>query len=228
MTTPLQIPAFRRLIAAYAINTLGTWLGEVALAVLVLEQTGSPAAVASVWVLGLFVPSLVGPWLVTRFGTGRRVLSSLLAAEALLFAALAALAGSFSLFLILALVTADGVLALSTRALTKASIVAVTQRQGLLREGNAVLTTVFTSTMAIGPILGGVVVGFASPQAALAVNAISFALSAAVVAPAGVRAPRAPPHRPPGAFATHSRTFAPSWPCGGCSRPPRPSRCSAP
>ena len=91
MTTPLQIPAFRRLIAAYAINTLGTWLGEVALAVLVLEQTGSPAAVASVWVLGLFVPSLVGPWLVTRFGTGRRVLSSLLAAEAVLFAALAAL-----------------------------------------------------------------------------------------------------------------------------------------
>ena len=189
MTAPLQIPAFRRLIAAYAINTLGTWLGEIALAVLVLEQTGSPAAVASVWVLGLFVPSLVGPWLVTRFGTGRRVLSSLLAAEAVLFAALAALAGSFSLFLILALVTADGVLALSTRALTKASIVAVTQRQGLLREGNAVLTTVFTSTMAIGPILGGVVVGFASPQAALAVNAISFALSAAVVAPAGV--PRA-------------------------------------
>ena len=113
----------------------------------------------------------------------------LLAVEALLFAALAALAGSFSLFLILALVTADGVLALSTRALTKASIVAVTQRQGLLREGNAVLTTVFTSTMAIGPILGGVVVGFASPQAALAVNAISFALSAAIVAPAGV--PRA-------------------------------------
>ncbi|HEX6653523.1 MAG TPA: MFS transporter [Thermoleophilaceae bacterium] len=189
MTAPLQIPAFRRLIAAYAINTLGTWLGEIALAVLVLEQTGSPAAVASVWVLGLFVPSLVGSWFVTRFGTGPRVLGSLLALEAVLFAALAALAASFSLFLILALVTADGVLALSTRALTKASIVAVTQRRGLLREGNAVLTTVFTSAMAIGPILGGVVVGFASPQVALAIDAISFALAAAVVAHAGV--PRA-------------------------------------
>lgn len=186
MTAPLQIPAFRRLIAAYGINTLGTWLGEIALSVLVLEQTGSPVAVASVWVLGLFVPSLVGPWLVTRFGSGRRVLSSLLALEALLFAVLAALADSFALFPILLLVTADGVLALATRALTKASILAVTERRGLLREGNAVLTIVFTSAMAIGPVLGGVVVGFASPQVALAIDAVSFALSAAILAHAGV------------------------------------------
>ena len=129
---------------------------------------------------------------------------SLLAAEAVLFAALAALAGSFFLFLILALVTADSILALSTRALTKASIVAVTQRQGLLREGNGILTTVFTSTMAIGASLGGVVVGFASPQAALAGVRSPSRCPAAVVAPAGSRAPRARPTPwPPGACATH-------------------------
>jgi hypothetical protein len=37
---------------AYGVNALGTWLGEIALAVVVLGQTGSPVAVAAVGILG--------------------------------------------------------------------------------------------------------------------------------------------------------------------------------
>ncbi len=48
LRAPLRLPRFRRLIAAYAVNALGTWLGEVALSVLVLRQTGSAAAVTTV------------------------------------------------------------------------------------------------------------------------------------------------------------------------------------
>jgi hypothetical protein len=50
---------FRRLIFAYCICALGTWLAEIALAVLVLRETGSPAAVATVFVAGLCLPALL-------------------------------------------------------------------------------------------------------------------------------------------------------------------------
>lgn len=186
MKAPLRLRPFRRLIAAYAVNSLGTWLGEIALSILVLHETGSAAAVAAVWVAGLVVPSLAGPLLVARLEGARStvVLPALLAAQAGLFALLAAIAaGGFSLAAILALAAADGLLGLAARALAKASIVATTEPRGLLREGNTVMTSVFTACAAIGPVLGGVVVGFASPEAALLLNAASFALAALVLGP---------------------------------------------
>jgi MFS family permease len=191
----LGLRTYRRILAAYAVNALGTWLGEIALSIVVLRETGSPAAVASVWVAGLLVPALVGPLLVTRLErpSPRVVLPALLALEAALFALLALIVSSgFSLPLVLALAAADGVLALAARALLKASIVGTTEPHGLLREGNELFTTVFTSCMAIGPVIGGLVVGFASPQAALALDAISFSLAAMLLARAGLSSRSAP------------------------------------
>jgi hypothetical protein len=193
MKAPLRLRPFRRLLAAYGVNSLGTWLGEIALSIVVLHETGSAAAVAAVWVMGLFVPSIAGPLLVARLDGARTalVLPGLLALEAALFAALAAVVASgFSLPVILALVAADGVVALAARALVKASIVATTEPRGLLREGNAVLTVVFTACMAIGPVLGGVLVGFASPETALLIDAASFALAALLLG-VGSGVPRA-------------------------------------
>ena len=40
----MRLPGFRHLAGAYAVNELGNTLGEVALAVLVYDQTGSPLA----------------------------------------------------------------------------------------------------------------------------------------------------------------------------------------
>ncbi len=87
MKAPLRLRPFRRLIAAYGVNSLGTWLGEIALSILVFHETGSAAAVAAVWLLGLFVPSLAGPLLVTRLEGARTtvVLPALLAVQAVLF-----------------------------------------------------------------------------------------------------------------------------------------------
>ena len=39
---PLRLPAFRRLALARFVDELGDWLGEIALAVLVFDQTGQP------------------------------------------------------------------------------------------------------------------------------------------------------------------------------------------
>ena len=186
MKALLRLRPFRRLIAAYAVNSLGTWLGEIALSILVFRETGSAAAVAAVWVFGLFVPSLAGPLLVSRLESARTgvVLPALLGVEAALFAVLAAIVASgFSLAAILVLAAADGVVALAARALVKASIVASTEPRGLLREGNSVLTVVFTVCTAIGPVLGGVAVGFSSPEAALLMNAASFSLAAVLLGP---------------------------------------------
>jgi MFS family permease len=182
---PLRLRPFRRLILAYGVNALGTWLAEIALAVLVLQETGSAAAVSAVWLAGQFVPALAGPLLVARAERvpTRVALPALLTVEAALFATLAvAVVVGFNLALLLVLVALDGAVGLAARALLKASIVATTRPANLLREGNAVLTTVFTVCAALGPVLGGALIVVSSPEAALLANAASFALAALLLA----------------------------------------------
>ena len=198
---PLRIGAFRRLIAAYAVNALGNWLGQIALAVLVLQRTHSPAAVAAVMIVGQFVPSLLAPVLVARLEPVRRwpVLPCLLTGEALAFACLIGLWRVGSLGLLLALIGIDGLLALAARALLKASIVGVTAPRGLLREGNSILVGVFTVCMAIGPVAAGITIGLFSAATALGVDAASFALAAIILlgcAPSAAGDPKA--HERPG------------------------------
>ena len=55
---PLRIAGFGRLAAASLVNELGNWLGEIALAVVVFDQTGSPVATAALFVAMQFVPAL--------------------------------------------------------------------------------------------------------------------------------------------------------------------------
>ena len=45
--SPLRLPGFRQLASAYTVNELGNWVGEIALAVLVYDETGSPLATAA-------------------------------------------------------------------------------------------------------------------------------------------------------------------------------------
>lgn len=190
LPAPLLLRPYRRLLLAYGVNALGTWLGEIALAVLVLRETGSAAAVAAVWVFGQFAPAFLTPALVARLESfpARRVLPALLATEAFLFAVLVASTASFSLPLVLLLVALDGAVGLTARALVKASMVATTEPAGLLREGNSLLVGVFTVCMAVGPFAAGAVVALVSPQAALVVDAASFALAALALG-AGARLP---------------------------------------
>ena len=95
-TRPLHLTPFRRLLSGYAVNSIGTWVGEISLAVLVLRVTGSAAAVAAVFVAAHLAPAiLTAPALLRleRLPTGR-ALAVLLGVQTCLFATLAALAGS--------------------------------------------------------------------------------------------------------------------------------------
>jgi hypothetical protein len=177
--SPMRIGAFRRLIGAYAVNAVGNWMGQIALSVLVLERTHSPATVASVMIVGQFLPSLVAPSIVARLELlTSPVLPALLIGEALVFAWLTVMAPTGSLALVLLAIGVDGLLGLAARALLKASIVGVTAPAGLLREGNSVLMCVFTVCMATGPVAAGIIIGLASAPVALALDALSFLLAA--------------------------------------------------
>jgi MFS family permease len=196
---PLGLPDFRRLGAAYVLNELGNWLGEVALALVVYDRTGSALATAGLFLCSRFLPAFVGPALVARLQhlAPRRSLPALYAAEAAVFGVLAALlAGSFTLPAFLLLTAVDGALAIAARALTRTATVATLEPRGQLRAGNALLNVGFTGIAALGPALAGLLIAWLGARWALLVDAGSFAVAALLLA--FVRAPleaeEAPPH----------------------------------
>jgi MFS family permease len=183
--SPLRLPGFPSLGFAYLVNELGNWLGEIALAVLVFDQTGSPIATAALFGAMQFVPALLGPALVSRvdYLDPRIALPSLYAAEALAFGALALLAAgdSFGLAPVLLLAAFDGSIASAARALTRATAAAVLTPAGQLREGNALLNFCFTAGAAGGPAIAGIVVASAGVRTGLLIDAASFLAVAALL-----------------------------------------------
>jgi MFS family permease len=177
---PLKLPGFRPLAFAYTVNELGNWLGEIALAVLVFHETGSPLATAALFLGMQFVPALFAQVVVARVEvTGTRFgLPAIYATEAVTFVALAALVDDFVLAAIVVLAAFDGMLALAGRAFTRAAAAAVLNPAGQLRAGNALLNIGFTGAGALGPLIGGLVVAGLGVEAALLLNGGSFMLAA--------------------------------------------------
>jgi hypothetical protein len=185
-TRPLRSRTFRHLAAAFTVNELGNWVGDVALAILVFNRTGSPIATATLFLALRFVPALIAPLLTTRIETfpAKRVVPALHFAEAAIFAAIALLTHHFILPLVLALTALDGMLAIAAKALTRSATAAGLLAGGLLREGNAILNLGFSMGGAIGPAVAGVVVAARGPGAALWLDAATFAIVAVVLATA--------------------------------------------
>jgi hypothetical protein len=177
---PLKLPGFRHLGFAYTVNEFGNWLGEIALAVLVFQETGSPLATAALFIGMQFFPALFAQGLVARVEVaGTRIgLPAIYAAEGATFVALAAIADNFMLAAIVVLAALDGSLALAGRAFTRAAAAAVLKPAGQLREGNALLNIGFTAAGALGPAAGGLVVAGFGVEAALLADAASFLLVA--------------------------------------------------
>jgi MFS family permease len=194
LSAPLRRPAFRRLASAYAINELGDWLGIIALAVLVFDRTDSALATAALFLGTRFLPALLAPLLVVNAerSPARSALTTIYVLEAGAFATLGLLANDFTLGLVVAVAALDGTLALAGRSLTRAVVVALLEPTGELRSGNAIMNVAFTAGSAIGPALAGVIVGGVAlggstiggfgVQTALFLDAVSFAVIAALMA----------------------------------------------
>src|SRR5436309_12032937 len=154
---PLSFQPFRHLALARFVDELGDWLAEVALAVLVFDRTGSPLATAVLFLALQFGPAMATPAVVARLDSlpARRTLAGMNLALAAAVAGLALLVDSFSLVAVIALAGLAGTLAVSTRALSRATAAAVLAPAGLVREGHAVLNLGFVAGAAGGPALAG-------------------------------------------------------------------------
>jgi MFS family permease len=195
----LSSPRLRRIIVAYTVNRMGTWMGVLALMVAVFDHTHSALAVAALLFASQALPAFVVPAMVARVEASRRrgQLSALYTFEALATAVVAVLLWHFSLPAILLFVALDGVAALAASALLRAELAraarteaersdaAAAQLEDLgaeaERQANAALNVGFSVSFVLGPILGGVVVAAAGAPTALFIDVGSFLVCAALL-----------------------------------------------
>ncbi len=182
-TRPLRLRAFRHLAAAATINEFGNWIGELALAIVVYDRTGSALATAALFLSLRFAPALLGP-LLTAYAEAlppRRLLPVFYLLEAVLFAALAFLPRHTPLGAVLALCAVDGTLAIAAGAVTRGVSATTLLEHDELREGNALLNLGTMAASAVGPIVAGTIVASWNAQAALGLDALSFLLVAIII-----------------------------------------------
>jgi MFS family permease len=172
----LRVPGFARLAASYTVNELGDNVGVVALAILVLDETGRVMAPVALFVAARLVPAFLAPLLTARLDRQAigRSLPRLYLGEAMAFGLLALFSRHFWLPAILLLALVDGVIAVTARGITRGAVAGLMAPAGLLREGNAVVNVGFAAASAAGPAIGGLVVAAWSPATALAIDAVSF------------------------------------------------------
>ena len=180
---PLRSAAFRHLAGAYWVNEFGTWIGEIALTLLLYDRTHSPLVTAGLFLTLRFLPALLAPLLTTRLEalTPRVVLSTLYVLEAVLFAAIAVITRHFSLPAILVLAALDGALAVTAKALTRGASASGLIKEGLLREGNGILNLGAMVSTACSPLIAGGLVAWKGAESALLVDAGTFLVTALIV-----------------------------------------------
>src|SRR3954447_8330123 len=183
---PLRVAAFSRLLLGYTLNSLGDFVGIVALAVLVYDGSKSALATAALFIAAKFLPGLVAPVITAHLDQLglRRTLPAIYAVEAIVFAALALIAGAPDLLLpaILVLALLDGALAVTARGLTRSGVATLLQPTGLLAQGNALMNVGFAVASVGGTALGGFLVSRAGVQTALLADAGSFLTIAIILA----------------------------------------------
>jgi hypothetical protein len=182
----LRSPTYRRLLAAYTLNELAWSIGSIALALLVYRRTGNAWGATAFFLSSQFLPALISPALVVKLDrrAARRVLAVLYALQGLVFLALTWVASNFTLVALLALALLGGTLAVTARAIARATTAAVIAPAGLLREGNAITNTGFAICITAGPAIGGAMVLAGGTSAALLVNAGIFVAITLTVATA--------------------------------------------
>lgn len=179
LLSPLRIRPFRRLWIADVVSLLGDWAGRLALTVLVFERTGSDAWAAAVTAVSLAGFVGIGQVLATLADRHGRI--------AVMLAADVARAGLFLAMLLPLPVGALLVLAflagLATPPFEAARSAAMPDLVPEERYGDALALagiSVQTSLVA-GYALGGILLSIVEPEVALAVNALSFLVSAVLL-----------------------------------------------
>lgn len=178
-------PSFWLIVSGQAVSEMGASLGTLANSWLLLEATGSPAAVGSMWLL-YFLPSLavqlfIGPYL-DRWDPKRVMIVSQLARSAAFAcsfaAALTGLGGVWPVYLT-SLV--NGLVQPLYVPASLSLLPSVVKPEALTR-ANATLDGTLRLAMVGGPSLGGLLIGIFGGTAALALTAAAFAASGTLLA----------------------------------------------
>jgi MFS family permease len=177
---PLGVAGFRLLFASTLVSSVGTLLAAIALAIDVKERTNSGLWVGAVLIVD-FLPVIVvglalGP-LLDRLE--RRKL--MIASDLLRAAVFAALPFATNAGTIVALALVAGLATGFFRPAVYAGVPNLVSDE-LLGDANALLQTVENAAWAIGPLLGGALTAAWGPHAAYWINAVSFLISAVLVA----------------------------------------------
>lgn len=180
---PLRSAGFRHLAAAYWVNEFGTWVGEIALTIVVYDRTHSPLGSAALFTALRSVPAVLAPLLTTRIETMRvrSVLATLYLLEASLYAGIAVITRHFSLPAVLTLAGIDASLAVTAKALTRSATADSLLRTGLLREGNGILNLGYMAATAVAPVMGGALVAWRGAESALLVDVATFVVTAIII-----------------------------------------------
>lgn len=174
----------RFLFAALAVSAIGSWSFSVALAAVVYERTGSLTWVAAVW-LARFIPTMIiSPYagiVAERMERRGLLIRSDLLACALQVTLVVVVAsnGPVTLAIGLGMLTA-----LATSAYRPAVAALIPQIAGEddLVSANALAASIEMLVVIIGPAVGAGVLAIGSPEAVFTLNAVSFALSALMIA----------------------------------------------
>jgi MFS family permease len=175
-----RAPAFRLLFLATLGSGLGTWLAYVALAVDVFERTDSGSWVAALLIADFLpivaVGFLLSP-LVDRLSRRRLMIAS----DLVRFAVFCLLPFAGSAAMIVALAAVAGMATGLFRPALYAGVPNLVEEHDL-PSANSLLQSIENLTWALAPLLGGVLVAASSPDFAYWVNALTFLVSAALIA----------------------------------------------
>jgi MFS family permease len=177
---PLRVAGFRFLFLSTLGSSVGTLLAAIALAIDVKDRTNSGLWVGAVLIVEflptIFVGLTLGP-LLDRLD--RRLL--MIGADLLRAAVFCALPFTSSVAGIVALALVAGLATGFFRPAVYAGVPNLVP-EDQLPEANALLQTVENVSWAIGPVLGGILTAAAGPHTAYWINAVSFLVSALLVA----------------------------------------------
>lgn len=180
-STLLRLPEFRALWVADTVSVLGDQIMRVSVAFLVYSQTGNEVATAAVYAL-TFLPTLLGGLLLSgladRFPRKTVMIVTDLARAALF--GVAAIPG-LPLGVIAALVLVAVMLGSAFRSAQTATLPDVLRGE-LYTTGLAFRSISLQSAQLLGYGVGGVIAGTLGPRGGLALDAVTFVLSAVLLA----------------------------------------------
>lgn len=173
---------FRRLWFAQVVSELGDWFYALAIYSLLLELTGSAAAVAWAVVLQVLPQTLAGPitGVVNDRASRKKVMIAADLARAAIVLGMLAVRTQASVWLIWPLLFLETVMAAFFEPARNAVIPNITSPEELMA-ANTLSSTTWSFNLAIGATLGGLVAAVLGRDAVFGLNAVSFLASAMLI-----------------------------------------------